>query len=278
MLNKLSSFATSAKSLASSTLKSVGNKAVDAAKTSITNAIADRSPLLGAMLRSQNVSGLFNNTQPTTNAAASFNTPVDWRVRLTIPAGYDKSAILKPIVDIGYLVFPYTPQISISHSASYQSLEPVHSNFQFQSYQRSKIEEITITAAFHCEDADEAAYWTAAVHYFRSVTKMIQDSSNNNGAPPPVVKLSGYGDYVFNNIPVVVTGFSVELPNNVDYISSKISGIGQDATSPTGVGYVPVSSTFTVRLQPVYSREQARRFNLTDFVNGKLVIDNTGFM
>ena len=34
------------------------------------------------------------------------------------------------------------------------------------------------------------------------------------------VKLNGYGDYVFNNVPVVITTFTVDMPSEVDYIAT----------------------------------------------------------
>ena len=40
------------------------------------------------------------------------------------------------------------------------------------------------------------------------------------GSPPPLVFLSGLGDYQFNNSPCVVASFSYNLPADVDYISS----------------------------------------------------------
>jgi hypothetical protein len=38
------------------------------------------------------------------------------------------------------------------------------------------------------------------------------------GAPPPLVYLSGFGDYQFNEHPCLVSNFSYSLPTDVDYI------------------------------------------------------------
>ena len=38
------------------------------------------------------------------------------------------------------------------------------------------------------------------------------------GTPPPLVYLSGLGQYQFNNHPCVVTNFAYNLPSDVDYI------------------------------------------------------------
>jgi hypothetical protein len=170
----------------------------------------------------------------------------------------------------------------MTHTANYNSLEATHTNYPFLAYQNSKVEQITITGTFYCETGVDAAYWLAAVHYLRSVTKMaFGDSGGDTGQPPPVLKLNGYGDYVFNNLPVVVKSFTVELPNDVDYISSGIWA-GNDrtprndddgnATLAARVGYAPTKSTMTVVLLPIYSRTQIRQFNLKSFVNGDYVL------
>lgn len=209
----------------------------------------------------------------------------DWRVSLSIPSGsYRTSKVLSPITSINKFVFPYTPNIQISHQANYSAMDPVHGNYSFMSYENSKIDKITISGDFYCEDANEASYWVAAVHYLRSVTKMyFGATSENAGAPPPVVKLNGYGDFVFNNVPVVVTNFNLDLPKDVDYIPSQFVLSQADAQEyesegqlTTGVGYAPVRSTITVTLQPVYSRSSIRNFNLQDFVNGKYINNTEG--
>jgi hypothetical protein len=122
------------------------------------------------------------------------------------------------------MVFPYTPSIKISHTANYDEQSMTHQNYQFISYQNSKMERIGITAPFFVEDAVQAQYWLAAVHYFRSVTKMFtgSDAGSSAGSPPPIVYLSGYGDFVFKNIPVVVTSFSVDLSSDTNYISTSL--------------------------------------------------------
>ena len=221
--------------------------------------------------------------------------PVDWRVKLSLPTtgAFDfGSGLLGPMTGktpngektatpgVGGLVFPYTPTINITHTAVYNPLDVVHSNYQFFSYEKSKVEAITITGDFYCEDSAEARYWVAVVHYLRSVTKMHYGNTSNAGAPPPVVKLSGYGDYVFNNIPVVVTGFTVELPKDVDYIATGINQYGGDDGSATAskVSYAPVKSTISVTVQPIYSREQVRQFDLDSFVQGNYIFDGKGYI
>lgn len=160
----------------------------------------------------------------------------DWRARLTCP--------------LGELVFPYTPTIGIQGGASYEETPITHQNYSFFSYQNSKAESISVSAPFYVEDAMQAEVWIKAVNFLRATTKMFSD-----GNPPIILKFNAYGDYVFKDIPVIIKSYSIDLPNGVDYIS-------------TGASHVPIKSNFSVSLQPIYSREKVKTFNLQSFING----------
>jgi len=207
--------------------------------------------------------------------------PRDWRVKLSIPpidSIFDTTAvfssiaaqrpILAPLIQSNGFIFPYTPSVTLTHSANYSSMDPIHNNYPFAAYENSKLDKITIVGDFYCEDSNDAAYWIAGVHFFRTMTKMFFGDGANSGSPPPIIKLSGYGDYVFKDVPVAVTQFSVEMPKDVDYIPSSFM-VPTQLQATAGVGYVPVKSVFTVTLLPMYSRESVRKFNLNDFAAGK---------
>jgi hypothetical protein len=215
--------------------------------------------------------------------SGSFNR--DWRVKLSLPSQMSGSNIISMLTNTNGLVFPYTPAISIAHSANYQPLDIVHSNYPYMAYQNSKVENINITAPFFLEDSYEARYWVAAVHFLRSLTKMSFGESANAGAPPPVVKLSGYGDFVFNDVPVVVNSFNLFLPNDVDYIATGLDKADlvsrdywSDADSADGISWAPVKSTFEISLLPIYSRQKMKEFNLENFVNGDYIKEKNGFI
>lgn len=175
------------------------------------------------------------------NASAAFggtDANTDWRVRLSMPTGsfFDSSPILKPLWEAGGLVFPYTPSITINHQATYTEIPVTHQNYQFNAYQSSRVSDIQIVGDFSVEDAVQAKYWLAAVHFLRSVTKMFTGDTAYAGNPPPVLNFSGYGDHVFRNVPVIVKGFSMTLPKDVNYISTNIAnnaGFGLDSISQT---------------------------------------------
>jgi hypothetical protein len=229
---------------------------------------------------------LFDNAVTQATFGAGFEQ--DWRVKLSLPQGYESSEIMSILAPIGGFVFPYTPTITIQHSAAYQQLDPAHNNYPFQAYGNSKIDDMQISGDFYCENVTDAKYWIASVHYLRSVTKMHYGQSKNQGAPPPVVKLNGYGDYVFKDVPVIVRQFSVEMPNDVDYMATEIAPTNFDMIpgmpdmsqfeTESKVSRVPVKSRFTVSVQPLYSREQVRQFSLDKFVKGDYVFDGKGFI
>lgn len=164
----------------------------------------------------------------------------DWRVRLSMPSwpAFSTSPVLKPLKDVGGLIFPYTPQINMSSTAKYSAITPTHNNFDFQSYESSTPGQIQIIAPFHVEDAKQALYWIASVHYLRSITKMFTGRDPISGNPPPVVMLNAYGNYVFKNVPVVVSQFSMTLDANSDYIPTEVVGsaLGQVTGAADAIG------------------------------------------
>lgn len=152
----------------------------------------------------------------------------DWRFRISLAkdatylykseAGIGGNNILAPLVDTGGVIFPYTPSVTSSYQARYNTYELVHSNYRGAFYQSSFVSDINIRGVFTAQDTKEAAYMLAVIHFFRSVTKMFYGQDAQRGAPPPLVFLTGLGDYQYNRHPAVVTQFDYTLPNDVDYI------------------------------------------------------------
>ena len=239
--------------------------------------------------RSRNLpsNGSPNNSQIQAEASFTSAEGRDWRVKLSLPESYEASPLLQPLVTTGGLAFPFTPTIVLSHSANYNAIQPVHTNYPFYAYENSQIDQLIITAPFVVQNALEAQYWLGALHYLRSVTKMAYGNSSNNGSPPPVVRLNGYGDYIFNNVPVTISNFTLDLPGEVDYIAtsleiggtSNVENIRTGAvTVRDGISYVPVESQITVTVQPTYSRSQVEQFNLDQFVRGGMILQGKGFI
>ena len=174
--------------------------------------------------------GLINNAQNQSTLQTRQNTPAaaDWRVRLRlapnanylykVPAGNGGPGILAPLAATDGVVFPYTPAIETSYQAKYANYDLTHSNYRGYFYQNSSVENISIKGTFTAQDTREAAYLLAVIHFFKSVTKMFYGQDAEAGTPPPLVYLSGFGKYQFNESPCVVTNFGYSLPTDVDYI------------------------------------------------------------
>jgi len=81
--------------------------------------------------------------------------------------------------------------------------------------------------------------------------------------------LNGYGPHVLNNVPVVITNFSMDMPNDVDYIECVVDG------KPN---FVPTQVTVTVSCVPNYARRTQARFSLQDFASGKYAGGAEGFV
>lgn len=221
--------------------------------------------------------------------SAQFSEPApskDWRVKISCDLIYGDNNLLWPLEQTGGMIFPYLPSITISHTANYQQMDITHINYPFYAYKNSQADEITIQGKFTVQNASEAQYWIASVHFLRSITKMFFGQGENLGNPPPICTLNGYGDYVFNNVSCIVKNFTVTMPPDVDYIESNAgnysSAAGEAAAEQNGpnVTYVPVSSDISVVVQPVYSREKIKSFDLKAFANGQMVLgsDNKGFI
>jgi hypothetical protein len=135
---------------------------------------------------------------------------------------------------------------------------------------------INITGDFPVQNYQDAQYWVGMVHFFRSVTKMFFGADNaNRGNPPPILWLKGYGDYVFNNVPVVVKNFSVTMGQDVDYISTSqnnsVNAVNFEVTNKQeSSSWAPAMSTVNLIVQPIYSRESTKNFSMTKFINGEI--------
>ena len=197
---------------------------------------AQRQGLSGPKLDAQ--------SQPTQQDAANTAAADDWRVRLSLAPGATylyknkgKEGILLPLAATNGIIFPYTPSIQVQYVANYDPTEITHSNYKFFSYRGSAVDSITIGCEFTAQDTKEAEYLLAVIHFLRSVTKMFygQDQNPKNGTPPPLCYLSGLGTYQFDNHPLAITGFTYQLPTDVDYIRA------QSVSPPPGVSTAPSS-------------------------------------
>ena len=218
----------------------------------------------------------------------------DWRVRLQIPTGADAlyealmadNDLLAPLRDARGIFWPLTPAVVIQHSANYNPLSQTHSNYPFQAYQNSQVDSMNIIGEFPVQNQQDAAHWVATVNFLRTVTKMFFGKEQPlKGNPPPILHLSGYGDHMFQKVPVIINTFNVELRPGIDYISTRQDNVYQSTgrqtarelqrqgqVNPNTIDqtWAPTLSNISVLVTPVYSRESIKNFSLSDFARGKL--------
>jgi hypothetical protein len=204
--------------------------------------------------------------QPTSKLVTSY----DWRARLR-PKGsfsdnpYWAGPVLAPLRETGGLVFQYTPQIFVSHTADWNQTHGVGQNYPIYTYSKSNIGQITVQCDFTANTVAEARYMLAVLHFARVITKAFYGenaAANNAGQPPPVLEFEYLGEHSsFRRVPVIVAGVTYNLTNEVDYVPVTV---GDDVT------FVPVETAINFTLQPSYTPDSLRKqFSLEDLVRGE---------
>lgn len=151
----------------------------------------------------------------------------DWRVRLRLAPNSQylynapQPGILAPLKITNGVIFPYTPTVETAYKANYDAYDLTHSNYRGYFYKNSYVDAVNLRATFTAQDSKEADYLLAVIHFFRSCTKMFYGQDTQRGAPPPMVYLSGYGDYQFSEHPCLISQFNYSLPPDVDYIRAQ---------------------------------------------------------
>lgn len=216
----------------------------------------------------------------------------DWRVRLTVPIGsplesffdFANNPLLNPLVEANGIFWPLTPSMIIQHTANYNAMSQTHSNYPHYAYQNSQVDTMNVIGEFPVQNQQDAKHWVATVNFLRTATKMFfgkDDGSGLKGNPPPILHLYGYGEHMFNKIPVIVNSFNIELRAGIDYISTKQSGVYRkdvDVNNPNHMSkgdddsqtWAPTISNISVQLSPIYSRDTIKNFSMKRFVNGDL--------
>jgi len=166
------------------------------------------------------------------------------------------------------VIFPFNPSILFGSSANYNQVHPIHVNYPYNAYQNSQIDSITISGEFLNETKEDGEYFLSVIHYLRTMTKMFYGDSNPQGNPPLIARLNGYGNFVLNNIPVVIQNYTMDLGTEVDYIQ----------VDKQGQNYVPTQTLVTVTCLPQYSRRVQSGFSLNTFAAGGYVGTSEGFI
>ena len=155
----------------------------------------------------------------------------DWRVRLSLADSASifykdtstQNSIMAPLIETNGVIWPYTPQITVSHVANYSTAVLTHSNYSAHFYNNSDVNDITVSGEFTVQSVEEGQYLMAAIYFLRASTKMFFGQGTNVGNPPPILFLDGYGSHYFPHVPCVITNFTHNLSNDVDYLQVPIT-------------------------------------------------------
>lgn len=245
--------------------------------------VSPASPLTDADL--QNPQTVFSNpfatvggvSSPLNNSSTRSPSGADKydRAKLRFIHGHPYASypgILNPLVQTNGLVWPFKPIITVTNTVEYETMNLTHSIQEIHAFGTNKATTISVTGQFIIQNIDDALYALAAIHFLRVSSKMAFGLSGSSisattgipdvipaGSPPPVLLFSGYGQSMFNDLPVIITSVPFTLPQDVDYISIP-SGPGMGTKIPV---MFSVDVSLTVQQSPV----NMRNFNLGNYAN-----------
>lgn len=173
--------------------------------------------------------------------------------------------LLKVIKETNGVIFPYTPNITYGHQVNYSTSPVVHSNQDYFFYNNTSAVQFQISAKFTAQNEREAQYLLAAKHFFATASKMrFGEEEDKRGLPPPMLVFSGYGDLMFNNLPVIMNNFTMDLSEDQDYV--EVDMLGSKSWVPALAVF---QLTFTVQQTPA----KTRTFNFARFASGDQLKD-----
>ena len=178
--------------------------------------------------------------------------------------------IMSILHDTDGMLFPYTPTVNVGQTTNYQNMSLIHTNGDIQSYSNTPSVTISVTGTFTVQNQREGRYLLACLHLLRTVSKMYfgeKDKSKNlAGMPPPMMVFTGYGNYMFNDLPVLVRGHSYTLDDAADTVVINTAG---------GVARLPSKMTLSIDLVVQQTPQRQRKtFSLDDFRTGSLMRGN----
>lgn len=130
------------------------------------------------------------------------------------------NGLLNPLKETNYgMVWPYTPTINYTHDIDYQTMQMVHSIQDFHMYSKTAAVPLSVDGTFTVQNQKEGQYALACIHFLRTMAKMnFGENDPLAGTPPPILLFNAYGPFVFKDLPVIVKSFTVNFPDEVDYV------------------------------------------------------------
>lgn len=134
---------------------------------------------------------------------------------------------LSPIYATDGLVFPYMPTIVESGGVKYDGTELTHANEAVYAYRSTENTRIGLSnCVWTCDTFDNAIYALAVLHFFRSYKLMDFGRREGTGRPPSPMWFSAYGQYAYNEVPVLLERADFIWPNDIDYVGIPNPGSG----------------------------------------------------
>ena len=184
----------------------------------------------------------------------------------------NKSGLMAPLYNTNKgMIWPYTPTINYNHNVNYESVSTVHANQDFHIYTRTPAVELTVDGSFSVQTQQEGAYAMACMHFLRSVSKMnFGELDPNAGTPPPILLFNAYGPFVFKDLPVIVKSFTINFPEDVDYVSVTVGA--SDSTVPIVTPNTPAQTldrrVFGQQLPPLAGAAVSPDYNEAFIITG----------
>lgn len=163
------------------------------------------------------------------------------------------------------IVFQYTPTIKMQHKVNYDAIEILHSNLSINQYKNTPPPGITLTGIFTADNKENAEYMYGVMCFLRAMTKCEfgmksrNEKGGNEGVPPPTLYLNGWGNMI-NNVPVVITGFDIDLPKESHYVYLEDYDV-----------WLPTQMEFTIGLSIQFNLNKYKeQFDLNEYKRGVL--------
>lgn len=218
------------------------------------------------------------NTISTTGTSDKLTNGYDWRARLRPKSGgveqfygtvASGEALMRPLKESGGLVWQYTPNIFLSGTAEYNQALMQGMNYPINTFISSRPPDIPVAADFTANDIYEARYLLGIMTFLKVCTKAYYGdasvASGDYGTPPPVLLFEYLGDHGFNKVPVVVSNYSIQLSDDVDYVPVVVND---------SVTHVPTKTNIVITLTPNYTPHKLRRrFDLNAVRTGQAYKD-----
>lgn len=177
----------------------------------------------------------------------------------------------------GIVEFDVMPTLSESGSANYRMTDASQSPGGFAVYTHSTLRQFQLAdVRLIARTQDEAINKLRIQNLLRAWTKPYfgkGNSTSTSGLPPDVLELSAYGSGNISRVPVVLLSYTIDYPNDTDYIyvsreSGDFTGVDDPVVESTAV---PISSIVSLTLQEVRSMTELNNFDLERYKTGDLV-------